>query len=153
MTKMREHFQTIIRKFGLLNKTCCSAEGIDLSVIQSHILYEIENNKNPSIQKVAELLGIDITTFSRQIQTLVKMELVEKIPSPDDKRVTNLSLTELGKRVAWEIDCQMHEFIKNIFSGMTAFERETVQISLQLLVEHMNNTITIGCNTGEGSKC
>lgn len=150
---MREHFQTIIRKFGLLNKTCCTAEGIDLSVIQSHILYEIELNNHPSIQQVAELLGIDITTFSRQIQTLVKMALVEKVPSPEDKRVTNLALTELGKRVAREIDFQVNAFITDIFSGMSEFERETVQRSLQLLAEHMNRNTTISCKLEEGSKC
>lgn len=144
---MREHFQTIIRKFGILNKTCCSVDGIELSVIQSHILYEIETNKSPSIQQVAELLGIDITTFSRQIQTLVKMELVEKVTSPEDKRVTHLALTDLGKHVAWDIDCQVSEFIKDIFQGMSEFERETVQRSLQLVAEHMNRTTTIGCKT------
>ncbi|MFD2442666.1 MarR family winged helix-turn-helix transcriptional regulator [Bacillus sp. CGMCC 1.16607] len=150
---MREHFQTIIRKFGLLNKTCCSVDGIDLSVIQSHILYEIDSNNHPSMQQVAELLGIDITTFSRQIQTLVKMELVEKVPSPEDKRVTILMLTELGKNVACDIDCQVNEFIKDIFNGMSDFERETVARSIQLLAEVMNRTTTIGCKTENGSKC
>ncbi|MFX4944951.1 MarR family transcriptional regulator, partial [Acinetobacter baumannii] len=77
---------------------------IDVSAIQSHILYEINKIGNPSIQQVAELLGTDITTFSRQVQNLVKMELVQKEPSPEDKRVTNLVLTEKGKKVAIGID-------------------------------------------------
>lgn len=150
---MRKHFQTIIRNFGVLNKTCCSVESIDLSVIQSHILYEIDSNKEPSMQQTADLLGIDITTFSRQIQTLVKMDLVTKVVSPEDKRVTNLVLTDLGKRVAWEIDCQVNQFIEEIFRGMTEFEKETVQRSLKMVAESMNQTNAIGCNTEVSSKC
>jgi DNA-binding MarR family transcriptional regulator len=137
---VRENFQTIVRKFGLLAKTCCSVDGNDLSVIQSHILYEISSKGNPSIQQVADLLGVDITTFSRQIQTLVKMELVMKKPSPEDKRVTNLELTDNGKSVARAIDHQVNEYIAEIFMQMTEFERETVQHSLQLLAEKMNRS-------------
>jgi DNA-binding MarR family transcriptional regulator len=137
---MREHFQMITRSFGLLSKTCCSVDGIDVSTIQSHILYEINKAGSPSIQQVAELLGTDITTFSRQIQNLVKMELVDKVPSPEDKRVTNLILTEQGKKVVIGIDQQVNEFLDNIFNQMTEFERETVQQSIKLLAKAMNHS-------------
>lgn len=78
MENVRELFQIMTRRFGFLDKNCCSAGGCDISLIQSHILYEIDRQHKPSIQQVAEALGTDITTFSRQVQSLIKMKLVKK---------------------------------------------------------------------------
>lgn len=60
-------FQILTRRFGLLNKNCCSAGDKEISLVQSHILYEINQQHQPSIQQIADILGTDIKTFSRQI--------------------------------------------------------------------------------------
>jgi len=137
---MREAFQVITRSFGVLNKTCCSVDGIEVSAVQSHILYEIDSKNSPSMQQVADLLGIELTTFSRQIQTLVNMELVEKIPSIEDKRVNNLKLTEKGEVVSKGIDRQVNAFLEDIFDQMTDFERETTQRAVNLIADVMTNS-------------
>lgn len=130
-------FQIMTRRFGVLNKVCCTAGGIDISPIQSHILYEIDKQHNPSIQQVADTLGTDITTFSRQIQTLVKMKLVQKTPDPSDRRIYVLSLTVEGMFIAETIDKQMNSYLTEVFSHMNEFERQTVIRSIQLLNESM----------------
>ncbi|ALC81195.1 MULTISPECIES: MarR family winged helix-turn-helix transcriptional regulator [Bacillus] len=137
MENTREIFQTMTRRFGFLNKNCCSVGGLDLSLIQSHILYEIEHQHKPSIQQVAEALGTDITTFSRQIQSLIKMNLVKKTPDPDDRRVHILSLTTEGTYIAASIDQQINAYLNEIFSHMNDFEKETVIRSIKLLNEAM----------------
>ncbi|MBM6617066.1 MarR family winged helix-turn-helix transcriptional regulator [Bacillus suaedaesalsae] len=136
---MREYFQTITRRFGLLSKTCCSVDGVDVSAVQSHILYEIQKNHNVSIQQLSEILGVDITTFSRQIQTLVKIGLVKKTPYSGDKRITLLGLTDIGDKVAIGIDQQVNQFLEDIFMEMTEIEREDVQRSIRLLAKVMDN--------------
>lgn len=133
MENTRELFQIMTRRFGLLNKNCCTAGGIDISLIQSHILYEIEHMHQPSVQQVADVLGTDITTFSRQIQSLMKMNLIRKTPHPDDRRVHVLSLTTEGKFVAATIDHQMNAYLDEVFSHMNEFEKETVIRSIKLL--------------------
>lgn len=137
MENVRELFQIMTRRFGFLNKNCCSAGGCDISLIQSHILYEIDRQHKPSIQQVAEALGTDITTFSRQVQSLIKMKLVKKTPDPDDRRVNLLSLTTEGKYVAASIDQQMNDYLNEIFSHMNDFEKDTVIRSIKLLNEAM----------------
>lgn len=137
MEDVRQLFQILTRRFGFLNKNCCSAGGCDISLIQSHILYEIDRQHKPSIQKVAEALGTDITTFSRQVQSLIKMKLVKKTPDPDDRRVNLLSLTTEGKYVAASIDQQMNDYLNEIFSHMNDFEKDTVIRSIKLLNEAM----------------
>lgn len=137
MEDVRELFQVMTRRFGFLNKNCCSAGGFDISLIQSHILYEIDRLHKPSIQQVAEALGTDITTFSRQIQSLIKMQLVKKMSDPADRRVYVLSLTTEGKYVATTIDQQMKVFLDEVFSNMNDFEKETVFRSIKLLNDAM----------------
>jgi len=133
----RELFQIMTRRFGLLNKNCCSISGHDLSAAQSHILYEIDKQDHPSMQQVAEVLGTDITTFSRQIQTLVKEGLVQKSPHSDDRRVSVLSLTTTGKYIATTIDQQMNSYLDEVFSYLTPFEQQTILLSIELFNDAM----------------
>jgi DNA-binding MarR family transcriptional regulator len=134
---IRWQFQQIIRHFGLLDKNCCSAGGTEISLVQSHILYEIDCQHEPSMQEIAETLGIDITTFSRQIQTLIQKKLVKKLPCSHDKRVSILSLTEEGAKVVSTIEKRVNEYLDEIFAHMNEFEKETVIRSLKLLNENM----------------
>lgn len=140
MENKRELFQVLTRRFGLLNKNCCSVGAVDISTVQSHILYEIDKQTRPSMQQIAEAIAMDITTFSRQIQTLVKMELVKKTPSPADKRVYNLSLTAQGKFVATTIEESMNTYLEEVFSHMNEFEKETVIRSIKLLNQAMSKS-------------
>ncbi|MBE7680091.1 MarR family winged helix-turn-helix transcriptional regulator [Paenibacillus sp. P13VS] len=133
MENVRELFQIMTRRFGLLNKNCCTVGGIDVSPAQSHILYEVDRQHNPSMQQIADTLGTDITTFSRQVQSLVKLKLLMKTPDSTDRRVYLLSLTTEGKFVATTIDQQMNAYLDEIFSHMSGFEKEMVINSIKLL--------------------
>jgi DNA-binding MarR family transcriptional regulator len=140
MDNPRELLQVLARQFGLLNKNCCQISGLDLSLIHSHILYEIGRQNMPSMHMVAETLGVDITTFSRQIQSLIKSELVKKTASPEDGRVFLLSLTTEGKYVAGSIEKMMNDYLDDVFSFMNEFEKETVLRSLRLLITSMQKS-------------
>lgn len=134
MENTRELFQIFVRRFGLLNASCCDCCcGEELSVVQSHIIYEINRQINPSMRQVAEALGMDITTFSRQIKTLEKKGLVSKSPASEDRRVSILTLTQKGERMERQIDERMKAFIEKILAQMTDFERDMVIKSIQLL--------------------
>lgn len=140
MENKRDIFHLLTRRFGLLDKNCCSVGDFEISTVQSHILYEIDKNHEPSMQQIADSLAMDITTFSRQIQTLVKMELVKKTPSQQDKRVSILTLTVQGKFVATSIDHSMNAYLEEVFSHMNDFEKETVIRSIKLLNEAMSKS-------------
>lgn len=140
MENTRELFQIMTRRFGLLNKNCCTIGGSDISPVQSHILYEVDRQHNPSMQQVADTLGTDITTFSRQVQSLVKMGLVKKTPDPTDRRIYTLSLTVQGIYVATTIDSQMNSYLEEVFSYMSEFEREMVVRSIQLMNDAMTKS-------------
>jgi DNA-binding MarR family transcriptional regulator len=140
MENKRELFQVLTRRFGLLNKNCCSIGAIDISTVHSHILYEIDKQHEPTMQQIAETLAIDVTTFSRQIQTLIKMELVTKSPSLNDKRYYVLALTTQGKFLASGIEASMNAYLDEVFSHMNEFEQETVLRSIKLLNNAMSKS-------------
>lgn len=134
MENTRELLQIFVRRFGLLNASCCDCCcGEELSLVQSHIIYEINRQINPSMQQVADALGMDITTFSRQIKSLVKKGLVSKSPASEDRRVSILTLTQEGERMERQIDERMNGFIEKILAQLTDFERDMVIKSIQLL--------------------
>ncbi|MDN4605370.1 MULTISPECIES: MarR family winged helix-turn-helix transcriptional regulator [Paenibacillus] len=133
----RELLQIMVRRFGLLDKNCCTVGEQEISLIQSHILYEIDHQHEPSMQQIAETLAMDITTFSRQIQTLIKKNLVLKTPHPEDRRVYILRLTVEGKFVATAIDHRMNTHLEEVFSFMTDTEKAIVMQSVKLLNESM----------------
>ncbi|MGE7604026.1 MarR family winged helix-turn-helix transcriptional regulator [Peribacillus sp. NPDC097675] len=146
---LRDLFQLLTRRFGLLNKNCCNAEGIEVSLVQSHILYEINRRNNSSIQQLAETLGTDITTFSRQIQSLIKLNLVTKTQDAEDRRISILSLTEKGQKVNQIIDQQMNDYLNEIFKTMNEFEIDSVVRSLKLLNDRMLKS-SVCCTTPGG---
>ncbi|RJP02509.1 MarR family transcriptional regulator [Exiguobacterium sp. RIT452] len=140
MQEPREIFQTFTRRFGLLNKNCCSVLDQEVSLVQSHILFEVSKHPGSAMQEIADSLGMDITTFSRQIQTLIKRELVLKSPSSEDRRIQLLFLTPLGQQVADGIDTEMNAYLEEIFQKMTSFEKATVLQSIELLNDAMLNS-------------
>lgn len=146
MENKRELFQSLVKRFGLLNKNCCLVGDMEISLVQSHILYEIDKREAPSIQEVADALTTDLSTFSRQIQTLIKMNLVKKSPSAADKRISVLLLTTEGKFAATVIQEGIEANLDEIFSHMNEFEREIVLQSMQLLNQAMAKS-TVCCKS------
>lgn len=136
MQSVRQVFQALERRFGLLDASCCNeCCGRQVSMVQCHILFEVRRRGSPSMQQVAEELGLDVTTFSRQAKKLVQKGLIVRQTSPDDRRVCLLRVTGEGMRVLEQVDRYMTDRLERIFSAMTPFERETVAKSLALLNE------------------
>ncbi len=154
MTSVREELQIFVRRFGLLNASCCEeCCGEQVSMPQGHILFEIRRKGNPSMQQVAEELGMDITTFSRQAKSLEGKGLIVRRVSPDDRRVSLLGLTPAGEEVMGRIDRYMADKIERIFSTMSSFEKESVIRSLQLLNSALAKTDCCGVRQNKNIAC
>lgn len=144
MDEVREQLQLFGRRFGLLNAACCDeCCGEQVSMVQGHILCEVRRRAMPSMQQVAEELGMDVTTFSRQAKKLEAKGLICRQVSPEDRRVFLLELTAAGDEVLGRIDRFMADRIGTVFSFMTAFERETVVGAFGVLNEAMSRSIQL----------
>jgi DNA-binding MarR family transcriptional regulator len=142
MKSIRESLQVFVRRLGLLYASSCEACcGEQVSLVQSNILFEIRRMGSPSMQRVAEELGVDVTTFSRQVKALVGNGLIVRRLSPTDRRVSLLDLSVEGTRVLERIDNHVNEEMEPIFSSMTTFERDCVFRSLDLIAGVMESMV------------
>lgn len=139
MESISEQIKLFTRRFGLMNASCCDeCCGEQVSMVQSQILFEVRRLKTPSMQQVAEELGMDVTTFSRQVKSLEEKGFVCRRVSPGDRRVSLLGLSDSGQQVLEKIDAYMAVQLENIFGRMSAFEQDIVVRSLGLLNEALN---------------
>ncbi|MGP4071236.1 MarR family winged helix-turn-helix transcriptional regulator [Piscibacillus sp. B03] len=137
---LRTLFQLVVRRYGLLNEQCCEqCCEQDISVQQSHILFEVTRQHNPSMRDVASALGVDITTFSRQVKSLINKGYLVKKPHPEDQRVQILQLTEKGIKLERDIDQYMNHNLEEILDQLNDQERQIVTHSIDLLNKAMRN--------------
>ncbi|UFJ43418.1 MarR family winged helix-turn-helix transcriptional regulator [Brevibacillus humidisoli] len=135
---VREVLQQLVRRFGLLQKEGAQCCGI--TVLQSHILYELNRQPNISLNDLAESLCVDTSTLSRQVQALVELDLVSRTPDPKDRRYVVLSLTEQGSKQYEAIAEQMAEYLSNLFRQIPEEKHQQVMESLFMLSEAMKNS-------------
>lgn len=132
---VREVLQLLVRRFGLLQKD--SAQCCGISVIQSHILYEVSRRTRLSLNELSEALGVDTSTLSRQVQQLVESGLLDRTPDANDRRYVVLSLTDAGTRQTTAIASQMEEYIQHLFDHIPQGKQDQVLESLQIINEAM----------------
>lgn len=130
MEPLIEQLRILLRRLSLLNASCC---GEQVSTAQCCMLREVRMRPGSSMQRVAEELGVDITTFSRQVKNMEAKGLLARRVSPGDRRVSLLELTPTGVTVLCNIDGYMAKRIVELFECMSNFERETVTRSLAFL--------------------
>ncbi|WP_199616878.1 MarR family winged helix-turn-helix transcriptional regulator [Paenibacillus alkalitolerans] len=135
---LREVLQLLVRRFGLLQKDGAQCCGV--SVVQSHIIYELFKRPNISLNELSEVLNIDTSTLSRQVQQLVVAGLLSRFPDPKDRRYVVLSLTEKGKRQYEQIAETMETYIQDIFQYVPADKSAQIIESLELLSDAMRQS-------------
>lgn len=135
---VREVLQQMVRRFGLLQKDGAQCCGV--SVVQSHIIYELSKRPNISLNELADLLALDTSTLSRQVQQLVEDGTLRRLPDPKDRRYVLLSLTETGEEQCARIAEQMETYIQDIFSYIPGDKKDQVLESLQLVSDAMRQS-------------
>ena len=110
----REQIRILERKLGLLKKnngSCCAAA---LTLAQCHALVEIGRVKIISLKELSIILAIDMSTTSRTVDGLVKKGYVQRIPSREDRRSVEISLTESGFEIFETIESNNDTFFADI---------------------------------------
>ena len=74
-------------------------EALGLSPVQCHVLHLIEPGRPLPMRKLAETLSCDASNVTGLVDRLEERGLVERRPSPEDRRVKVLRLTTAGERL------------------------------------------------------
>lgn len=89
------------------------------------IIFGIASSTSPRITTLAEGLAADPSTVSRQVATLVKCGLVERLADPDDGRSSQLALTEAGRERLQAHLLERHDWLDQMLAGWTDDEIAT----------------------------
>ena len=141
-TKIRE-FRNRLRAFerklwdqlnDQLNDESCN----NVSHAQCHTILALGEQGRTTIGELAKSMGLDKSTLSRTIDSLVKKKLVDRVPNPSDRRYTLISLTKGGESTCKQINSTNDAYFERIFKAIPKGEHDKIIQSFELLVEAMN---------------
>ncbi|WP_127558261.1 MarR family winged helix-turn-helix transcriptional regulator [Saccharospirillum alexandrii] len=114
-------------------------EALDLDIVPMHIhVMKIIEQRSPcTAQGIAQFLERDKAQVTRLLNTLIDLKLIEKTPSPTDKRSQLLAFTEKGNRVMRQIDEVDEAIIEKMTRDLSAEDLE----SFYRVASHMSDNL------------
>lgn len=114
---------------------------------QDMILLELLKQDGISQNKLVVELCVDHSTIAKSINRMVKSDLVKTVKSTKDKRVTLVSLTTKGRKMAQQVEAIWLESEQNATSGLSSEEQQLFielinQITKNLNKQHFMLTAT-----------
>jgi DNA-binding MarR family transcriptional regulator len=113
--------------------SCCG-----VTVAQCHVLLELAE-ATLSLTGLAGALGLDPSTLSRTVDSLVKAGLVERSEDPSDRRSLRLVLTPAGEAKVRYIDETCNRTYAHLLGELSAEDREHVLRGVALMAERMGS--------------
>ncbi|MDQ6661391.1 MAG: MarR family transcriptional regulator [Chloroflexota bacterium] len=116
----------IVRTFG----------SFDISILQIATLFLLEDEESePTIKRVAELLRRSVSTTSRLLDQLVERGLVSRREDERDRRIKRVAITENGRVLMTVFEQQRADAQLAVMGYLSAEERIEVARVMILLAE------------------
>lgn len=104
---------------------------LDLSFSQVRTLFCLAHlGEEMPIHAIADRLTLSVAAAGRNVDQLVKLDLVERRESPDDRRVKLISLTPAGQKIAGQHFESKRASIRTFAERLPAHQREDLHKSL-----------------------
>jgi DNA-binding MarR family transcriptional regulator len=102
-------------------------------------------NRAPAlgVGELAELVGRDASTISRQIARLEELGLVKRRPSKEDQRIKEATITRSGIRTIEAIVQARRRLLNQLLQGWTDEERSALPRLMQKLADGMREGTAI----------
>ena len=136
--QLKEAVRTLVKYLGVLDKEkgCCCG----LTFTQYCAVIEIGKAQEIVLRDLAEKLGLDKSTISRTVDSLVKMDLVTLEIMPENRRYVNIMLTNEGTNLFSKMEegsnQYYQEILKSIPENKTKQIIESVELLLQAVQKH-----------------
>jgi DNA-binding MarR family transcriptional regulator len=89
------------------------------------LLNRLDRTGPVGVKALAQAMGIDSSTVTRQVAPLVDCGLVDRVPNPDDGRAVVLGLSEQGRRRLEEVRSSRQELMRVLLADWPEEDRET----------------------------
>ncbi len=111
---------------------------IEITIEQWSILYHLWKEDGLSQQELCNRTFRDKPSVTRLIDNLVKLNLVKRIASKEDKRVNFISLTNTAKDLQQQTIELANQTMDEALVGINKDEIETVKQVLQKVYDNLN---------------
>ena len=136
-TQVRD-FRRVLRKFEraltLQNTSSCCC-GVTLA--QCHVLLEINEKKELTVNQLAENLKLDKSTISRTVDSLYKTGAVERIIPEENRRITRVSLTNKGSSICQSINAGNDDYFTQALGAIPSDKLKTFLEAFIILSDKM----------------
>jgi DNA-binding MarR family transcriptional regulator len=106
----------------------------DVSTVQLRALTVLDGEPGSNLGRLAERMGVALSTASRLVERLVSAGLVDRRTSDVNRREVTLRLTEHGARTLSRYDAIRLDGLRRVLERLPTGERDVVLTGLRLLV-------------------
>jgi MarR family transcriptional regulator for hemolysin len=125
-----------IKSYRMYAQKKLKENGFKITIDQWLIIKTILENPAVTQQEIAKNVFKDNASVTRIIELLVKSEYLERKDHPDDRRKSNLVVTEEGKAIIIQVQNLVLENRKNALESITKEELETMNMALKKIIEN-----------------
>lgn len=127
-----------IRTYRVFAQKRLRENGYKITIDQWLIIKSIMENPGISQQEIGEKVFKDNASVTRIIELLVKSEYLEREVNPDDRRKSNLSVTDEGKSIVKKVHGLVLENRKTALAGILPEELEILNKTLKKIISNCN---------------
>lgn len=113
-----------------------------LTIQQLRVLGYLCRRPGSSLGDLARWRDVSLPTMSKMVQCLVRRELVNRVPDPDNRRAIRITLTPAGEDLYRTILDGLQQRLAPLFRDLDPSEQAVLLKSLELLAE-------VFCDVGE----
>lgn len=104
---------------------------LDLSFSQARMLFVLAKNGRPMpIHSIATRLGLSDAATGRNVDQLLKLDVVERRECADDRRVKLVSLTPAGEKLSLQHIAGKRKSIKSFAADLPKAQRDNLHSAL-----------------------
>lgn len=115
------------------------AHGFTITIDQWLIIKAILENPGITQNEIGDLVFKDNASVTRIIDLMVKSDYITRQVHPDDRRKTNLNVTDSGKEVIRKVQNIVEKNRKTALNGVTRDELEVMYSALLKISENCLN--------------
>jgi DNA-binding MarR family transcriptional regulator len=120
---------------------CCG-----VTMAQCHAIMEIGEAGELNLKELAARLGLDNSTLSRTVESLVQDGLADRTPSKEDRRATIIRLNDKGRAARDRINATWNQICRDMFKGIPREKHAQLIESVSIVAE-----LLAGCCQGQCS--
>jgi DNA-binding MarR family transcriptional regulator len=109
---------------------CCG-----VTMAQCHAIMAIGEAGELNLRDLSSRLGLDNSTLSRTVESLIQDGLADRTPSKEDRRATIIRLNEKGRAARDRINATWNQICRDMFKGIPREKHAQLIESVSIVAE------------------